>query len=607
MILLVIISLILTFLFMLLDLIFIKKKRKPKQYQRIERKVIIQHSGDNIRDGYSKKKIPENLDAIVIGSGIGGLTTAGLLSKVGKKVLVLEQHYIAGGCTHAFEDHGYEFDTGIHYVGNIEKRKKILDLISDEEIKWDKMGREDGKFIYDEIKIGDKEYNLQAGEENFIKEFTTKFPKEKDNIIKYINLVKKVAKKDFFFLSKIAKPRWLVKLISPFINKNFFEMTQKTVLEVMNEITNNQDLIAALCGQFGDSGPTPSKCSFFMHASVVNHYLEGGWYPNGGTSEIARKIIPTIEKAGGRVLVRKAVEKIIIKNNKAIGVKMVNGDEIFAKQIISSAGINNTYKKLLDKKYVPDKIHKLIDSIGLSCSMVYLFVGMEGTPTELKLRSANIWSYPISDYDKMLEDFYKDPENAPIPLFIGFPCAKDSSWESRYPNKSNAVILTMSEYDLFKKWDKNQNFGKKPKREEEYDKLKKIFQKRILEEGLYKYYPQTKGKVKFTSIGSPLTFNYYIGSTKGEVYGADMNPNRFQKDDLLRPKTDINGLYLTGQDITTLGFTGAMMAGILTASEVLGYGNIIDIMSGRNVIEDLLYIENKNIVKKKKLVNKKIA
>ena len=430
------------------------------------------------------------------------------------------------------------------------------------------MGHEDGKFTYDEIKIGDKEYNLRAGEDEFLKEFIGKFPNEKDNIIKYLKLVKEVSKKDFFFLSKIAKPTWLVKLINPYLNKKFFEMTQKTALEVISEITNNQELIAALCGQFGDCGPPPSKGSFFMHASVVNHYLEGGWYPYGGTSEIARNIIPVIEKAGGRVLVRKAVKDIIIKYNKAIGVRMVNGDCIYAKNIISAAGINNTYKKLVPENNVPKKILKLVDNIGLSCSMVYLFVGMEGTPEELKLRSSNIWSYPIGDYDKMLEDFYQDPENAPIPLFIGFPCAKDSSWSKRFPNKSNAVILTMAKYDLFKKWDKDQNFGKKPKREEDYKNLKKIFERRILEEGLYKYYPQTKDKVKFTSIGTPLTFNYYIGSVKGEVYGADMTPSRFQADDILRPKTDINNLYLTGQDITTLGFTGAMMSGILTASEV---------------------------------------
>ena len=66
-----------------------------------------------------------------------------------------------------------------------------------------------------------------------------------------------------------------------------------------------------------------------------------------------------------------------------------------------------------------------------------------------------------------------------------------------------------------------------------------------MEEGLYKYYPQTKGKVEFTEVGSPLTFNHYLGSVKGEVYGANATPNRFQPNDLLRPKTSIENFYLT--------------------------------------------------------------
>ena len=96
----------------------------PFKNKIIDKKIIVNHSNENIRDGYSKKKIPDDLDTIVIGSGIGGLSTAALLSKFGKKVLVLEQHYIAGGCTHSFEDKGFEFDTGIHYIGNIKKSLK---------------------------------------------------------------------------------------------------------------------------------------------------------------------------------------------------------------------------------------------------------------------------------------------------------------------------------------------------------------------------------------------------------------------------------------------------------------------------------------------------
>ena len=69
---------------------------------------VASHRAAPNRDGFSRKKIPKDLDVIVIGSGIGGLATAGLLARAGKRVLVLEQHYIAGGCTHCFEEHGYQ-------------------------------------------------------------------------------------------------------------------------------------------------------------------------------------------------------------------------------------------------------------------------------------------------------------------------------------------------------------------------------------------------------------------------------------------------------------------------------------------------------------------
>ena len=96
-------------------------KYKPKGYKKVSSKTV-NHTNAINRDGFSMKKIPLDIDTIVIGSGIGGLTTAGLLSRVGQTVLVLEQHYIAGGSTHCFNDGSYEFDTGIHYVGNIRSR-----------------------------------------------------------------------------------------------------------------------------------------------------------------------------------------------------------------------------------------------------------------------------------------------------------------------------------------------------------------------------------------------------------------------------------------------------------------------------------------------------
>jgi all-trans-retinol 13,14-reductase len=113
----------------------------------------------------------------------------------------------------------------------------------------------------------------------------------------------------------------------------------------------------------------------------------------------------------------------------------------------------------------------------------------------------------------------------------------------------------------------------------------------VASQGLYKYYPHTRGSVDFTMVGSSLTFNHFIGSHRGEVYGLESHPERFDMDDWLRPKSWVPGLYTTGQDNTTLGVTGALMSGVLTAHAVLGYGGVSDLLSGRNLVEDLWHLE----------------
>ena len=568
----------------------------PKQFIKREKVDINTNRISIERDRYSIKKVPTNLDTIVIGSGIGGLSTAAFLAKTGKKVLVLEQHYIAGGCTHSFEEKGVEHETGIHYIGNIEKRQKVLDLITKEKIEWCQMGR-DNDNIYDEIVINDEKYYFRTGTQNFIKDMIEYFPNDKNAIIKYVEIVKKVSQKDLFFNMKIVKPLWLQRILALFISKEYHKYVNTSAYDIIKELTSNEKLIAVLCGQFGDYGPPPKKASFFVHASIVNHYLEGGYFPKGGTSVIAKNIIPIIEEAGGRVLVGKGVKKILTEKHNtpikswenAIGIVMENGDEIYAKNIISDVGLRNTFKKLLTHTVTKFPIYEnLLDNIPESTSFVYLFVNLEGDKDELELKSSNIWVWPDKDYDKMIEVYSENPYKNPMPMFIACSCAKDDTWKERFPGKSNAIVLTMAKKEWFKNWENERCMH----RGHSYNDIKNIFAERMLEEGLYKFYPKTRGKVTHFDIGTPLTNQFYIGAYNGEAYGLDSTPYRYSKAISLRPETDVKNLYLTGQDICTLGFTGALMGGVLTASSVLGYGNIIDIMSGRNLINDLINLEN---------------
>jgi len=560
-------------------------KKLHNQTELLKRKTeILEKIPDITRDGYSKKKIPVGLDTIIIGSGIGGLSCGAILSKIGKKVLVLEQHYIAGGCTHTFEDKGYEFDTGVHYIGNIEKRKKVFDLLTEKPIEWDQMGKLENGYCYDEINIEGKMYYLRSGEYLFLKEIENTFPDELKNVKRYIQDVKKIASKDMFFLLKVIKWKWLSGFLNLIAGRQFRKYLHMTALEGVQQYTSNKELQAVLLGQFGDYGKLPSKESFFLHCSIVNHYLNGGWFPRGGSSMIAKQLIPTILHSGGRVLVRKKVKQILVNAKKqAYGVEMENGDKIFAKTIISACGIPNTWKRLVDKQFVPKSIKQNIDDLGVSCSFMYVFVGMKCTPETLQLRSSNIWHWPDKDYDKMMNEFDKYPLIAPMPMFIGFPCAKDSMWNTRYPNKSNAVILTMMKYEHVKQWEKE----KQGKRGKDYEDFKQKMGNRILEEGLYHYYPEARKYVDYVEVASPLTFNHYINSLQGEAYGLENYPSRFKTIDWLRPETHIENLFLTGQDICTLGITGALMSGVITTSRICNYGTLLDLVSGRNIIQDL--------------------
>ena len=157
-------------------------------------------------ESYKKKNnLEDNYDVIVIGSGMGGLTAAALLSKEGKKVLVLERHYTAGGFTHVFKRKGYEWDVGIHYIGEVQNKnspiRKMFDYVSQCNLKWEDMGE-----VYDRVVIGEKKYDFVKGVENFKNTLVSYFPDESKAIEDYIQLVfdcNKTMKK--FYIEKIGR------------------------------------------------------------------------------------------------------------------------------------------------------------------------------------------------------------------------------------------------------------------------------------------------------------------------------------------------------------------------------------------------------------------
>ena len=173
-------------------------------------------------------------------------------------------------------------------------------------------------------------------------------------------------------------------------------------------------------------------------------------------------------------------------------------------------------------------------------------------------------------------------------FFIASGAAKDRDWSQRHPNKATVEVLTMANYDWFQEWSSEKCMN----RSDEYVELKNKFRDKMLAEGFLKLYPNLHNRIKYMEVGTSVTLEHYLGTQKGEAYGLDPTPERFTLYPELRPRTKVKGLYLSGQDICTLGFTGSMMGGVLAAHSVLGYGTVMDMVTGRNLIDDLLKLEN---------------
>lgn len=516
----------------------------------------------------SYKKNPDlssNYDVIIIGSGMGGLTTASILAKEGKRVLVLERHYTAGGFTHVFKRKGYEWDVGIHYIGDVGREnstmQKLFAYITNDGLQWADMGE-----VYDRIYIGDKSYDFVKGTKNFKNKLNEYFPGEEKAIDKYVGLLfKSGSTVKRFFIDRILPPFWSA-LIGRFFRKPFYRFSDRTTYDVLKSLTDNEELIKVLTGQYGDYGLTPKKSSFAMHATVARHYLDGGYFPVGGSSKIVEKIEPIISNTGGCVVISAEVDQVIVEDNRAVGVRMIDGKEFFAKSVVSGAGVITTFRKLLPpniaKKHgLEDQLKKVNPSVAHAC----LYIGLNGSPADLQLPKTNFWIYPDDlDHDGCVDRYLKDIHQEFPVVYISFPSAKDPDWINRYPGKSTIDIITLVPFERFKKWEGSSWM----KRGSEYDEIKESLSQRLLQV-LFKKLPHLANKVDHYELSSPLTTQHFINYEKGEIYGLDHSPERFRQR-FLKPRTPIKNFYLTGQDIATAGVGGALFSGVLTSASLLG-------------------------------------
>jgi all-trans-retinol 13,14-reductase len=515
-------------------------------------------------------------DAILIGSGLSNQTLGSLLARRGWKVLLLERHYTPGGFTHVFKRKRFEWDVGIHYIGEVHREgsglRRMFDNLSRGQLEWADMGE-----VYDRIVIGgadgtEDRYDLPAGGKAFAGRLKEYFPNDAQAIDRYLELVVGVSRSARGFFMEKAMPAPARAIAGGWMRRGFARYARRSTKTVLEELTDNPRLRAVLAGQYGDYGLPPAQSSFGMHAVLVKHYLRGGAFPAGGSARLFETIAPNITENGGVICTNAEVARIVTEKGRAVGVEMADGRVIRGRHVVSGAGLGTTTERLLAHEPRVDALRAKARAIGPSASHLSLYIGLDRTAAELNLPKANYWIYPGEDHDASVAAYAADPE-APLPVaYISFPSAKDPTWDKRYPGRATVEVITLAPAGQFARWADTRWHH----RGADYEAYKARLSERLLGE-LYRMEPQVRGHVETHELSTPLSTAHFTGYASGEIYGLAHSPARFAER-ALRPSTPLKNCWLTGQDIVSCGIGGALMAGVLTASA----------MEGRNAMADLL-------------------
>jgi len=508
-------------------------------------------------------------DAIVIGSGLGGLTTAAYLTTNGLNTLVLEQYDVVGGCTHIFRRKlQWEFDVGIHYIGDCGPGGIIPTVLRgvalDDRIEFEPMDP-DG---FDTMLFPDLTFRVPAGWDNYLERLVETFPAERAGLERCIGTMKAIAD-ELHRTSAATRFTDLVRFVVR--NRTAVRNGSRSLGDLFDRCNLSQRARAVLAGESGDYGLPPSRASLTLHATLMDHYLRNGaCYPKGSGQVFAAHLTDVIRTHGGSVRTQARVERILISSGKVTGVQLVNGEQISAPVVVSNADLKRTMLELVGPDRLSARTLKRVRRYRMSLPIfsVYLGVGVD-----LRDRIPNTNYFIYSDYD--IESAYsavsegRMPENAFA--YVAAASLKDpTNPRLAPPGCSSLEIMTMvPPHHSFWGVGEGPAAGEKYRRNPTYLARKHEITEQLIAEA-ERAIPDLGESILWKEASTPITHERYTLASGGTGYGIELSPDQFGPK-RPRPQTEIKGLYLAGAStMFAHGVFGVMYGGLGTAGAILG-------------------------------------
>ncbi len=486
---------------------------------------------------------------------MGGLVCADILSREGYSVCVFEKNKQIGGCLQTYVRDRVIFDSGVHYLGGLGEGQNLYQVFKYlgimDRLKLQKMDED----VFDKIIVENdpKEYVYAQGYENFIQHLLKDFPNEEKALRAYCDKIKEVCSK------------------FPLYNlRSGGDINEKTsVLEIDAEayiasITNDEKLRAVLAGNNTLYAGVGGKTPLYVHAMILNSYIESSWKCIDGGSNIGKYMAQNIRQHGGEIHRNTEVKRIVVEDGKVSSVELADGRQVKAKYFISNMHPVQTLEMTetdIIKPAYRTRVKELENTVS---SFIVNIVFKKDVFPYLKHnyyyhKEGQVWN--MTDYTE---------ENWPLGYALFFSA---SSKMDKYAE--SMTILAYMKFDEVKQWaDTYNTVSKEEDRGKEYEEFKKR-KAELLIDLVQEKFPGLRDAIRSYYTATPLSYRDYIGNADGSMYGIAKDYRNPLKT-FISARTKIPNLYLTGQNLNLHGVLGAAMSGLVTCVAFMGNETIIE-------------------------------
>jgi phytoene desaturase len=496
-------------------------------------------------------------DVIVVGSGVGGLTSATFLAKHGARVLIVEQHFKPGGAVTSFSRQGFVFDVpsatssaGRQFmIGRVLAELGILEKV--DFVKLDRVFR----FVFPDMTV-----DCPTDVDKYRTDLGSRFPSERQGLDRYFSQIRAITDE---LKGSLYAPGLFSKLAYPFRFPLLVKYASTSFRHLLDTLFKDERLKTVLSGGWQYLGLEPGRLSAMYMMIMYHYYLaEGTYVVRGGFQKLSDALADAFRGFGGELRFSERVHRISVAAGRVTGVVLSNGEEIAADAVVSNADVKRTFLELLGRDRLSAKLAAAIDRIRMSESGLMINLGVRmGIPDALNCGTVICNPTYEAESEHLRALAARDIETDPSKMVIGIE-SRSLSDPSLAPQGCHTlkILNAPTPYGYRHHWLRDDRGA--------YDDLKR----RMLDahvQAAERIIPGLSANVVCGDVSTPLTFERYLCATDGAWYDAACSPDQVGLS-RMPAKTIVPGLFLTGaKSFPGHGIISAMAGGVYTADLLL--------------------------------------